>query len=135
MKKLLLLLLLLSIGFTGTVSAHLEDAIICKPVVVTKDSGLGREFHFQLSVVVQNNTDSTNNTASAGIFSPSGELIKIVEVFSSDVEPGGTGTYQNFEILFIMSAEKAEIQDNTDRHLQLYADKYKGSTCKIFGYK
>jgi hypothetical protein len=141
MKKLLLLLLL-SLGFIGTASAHLEDAIFCKAdllviPVATNIKGI----QLQLSVAAQNNTDSSNTAASVGIFSPSDELIGIKQVFSWNippkVNPGSTATYGLHEVLVMInttSGEEADIQADIDHHLQLYTDMYKEVTCKVFGY-
>ena len=139
MKKLILILLL-SFGFIGTASAHLEDVIICKTKVVTGHiSGMEKNVTLELSVAAQNNTDSSKQFASVGIFSPSGELVSLHDVFTmSAVEPGSTATYIAGVKLYYLSTiggEEADIQAEIDHHLQLYTEMYKDSTCKILGYR
>ena len=140
MKKLLLLLLL-SFGFIGTSSAHLEDAIFCKAKVMTGYIGGMENVLLELSVVAQNNTDSSKQYAAVGVFSPSGELVSLHDVFSglSAVEPGSTATYLTLEKLTDLvspfGSEAADIQAEIEHQLPLYTEMYKDSTCKILGYR
>ena len=141
MKKLILILLL-SFGFISTASAHLEDVIICKTKVVTGHiSGMEKNVTLELSVAAQNNTDSSKQFASVGIFSPSGELVSLHDVFSGweVVEPGSTAKYVSFEKLTDLvspfGSEAADIQAEIEHHLPLYTEMYKDSTCKILGYR
>ena len=138
MKKLILILLL-SLGPIGTAFAHLEDVIVCQPRIETIYTDLQWQINFELTVVAQNNTDSSHTTVSVGIFSPSGEIESIHEASAwPAVDPGSTGTYSLYETLYmgsITNKGEAEFQPIIDHNLKIYADKYKEPTCKIFGCK
>jgi len=139
MKKLILILLL-SLGpiGTGTAFAHLEDVIVCQPRIETIYTDLQWQINFELTVVAQNNTDSSHTAVSVGIFSPSGEIESIHEASAwPAVDPGSTGTYSLYETFYmgsITNKEESEFQPIIDHNLKIYADKYKDPTCKIFGY-
>ena len=147
MKKLLLLLLL-SLAFIGSASAHIEDAIFCKAEIVTSNAVWNSiRIKLNLTVAAQNNTDSPTSQASVGVFSSNGELVDIFEVDSSSrVKPGATGTYKAINailhVILLHSKQSPESnlppneieQADIDHHFKLYTDMYEGAICKVFGY-